>query len=233
MRQRPSREPLGSGSRFDSLETRAMMTHVPAGAAVQAHLVQAEQAAEVRAAVQAAHHHHSAPGQAALPAVSTGTNRSSGGNDLGPVSNTFSALDINSNYIGGSIGLQAFVDGLYRNILNRTPSSGEEAFWTGELESGAFLPHEVVNDFLTSSEAVQNGGNGEPFNPSIPPLNIYTSFLGGPIGVTSFVDGLYLDVLHTDPDPAGEAFWVGQIENHDILPAKITFTFLAEQPGLS
>ena len=213
MRQRPSREPLRRGPQFDSLETRAMMTHVPA-AAFEAHLLKAGPAAEVRAAV---------------PAVTTGTG---GGSTPALVQNTYSIYDVNSNYIGGSIGLRAFVDGLYRNILHRKASTDEASFWTGTLASGRFAPYTVVSEFLTSPEAVKKGGSGEPLHPSNPPANIYTGYLGGPIGVKAFVDGLYIDVLHRAPDPAGEAAWIRQIEDHDLLPAKITFTFLAEQPGL-
>lgn len=238
MRKRPSREPLRRGPQFDSLETRAMMTHVPAAAAFQAHALKVEQAAEVRAAVQESHQHLIAPNAASTG--TTGTNSSGGGNNLGtggnanqPVSNTYSKYDINSNYIGGSIGLQAFVDGLYIDLYHRMPSSDEESFWTGTLESGRFAPYTVVSYFLISPEGVANGTGGQALRPSHPPANIYTGYLGGPIGVTAFVDGLYHDVLHRAPDPAGEAYWVGQIENHDLLPANITFSFLASQTGVA
>ncbi len=170
--------------------------------------------------------HAGRPETAAQLAAPAATDTGTGTGGFQPVSNTFSNLDINSNYIGGSIGLQAFVDGLYLNILHRAPDTPGETFWTGALESGQYTPYTVVNFFLTSTEAIQAGGSGQILRPSHPPANIYTGFLGGPIGVQSFVDGLYVDVLQRPPDPAGVAYWTGQIENFDLLPAKITFSFL-------
>ena len=81
--------------------------------------------------------------------------------------------------------------------------------------------------FLQSSEAVQAGGSGHRLLPSHPPANVYTGYLGGDVGVKAFVNGLYYDVLQRNPDPAGEAYWAGQIENFDQLPANITFALIA------
>jgi Domain of unknown function (DUF4214) len=202
MSHRPSGRPLRGKPLFDSLETRAMMTHIPAALAVEIYLA----------------HHPQAEIQQATPAVATGTAQ---------VSNTYNKYDPFSNYIGGSIGLQSFVDGLYVDVLHRQGTAQETAFWTGTLDSGKFTPYTVTSYFLQSSEAVQAGGSGQRLLPSHPPANIYTGYLGGDVGVRAFVDGLYMDVLQRAPDAVGEAYWVGQIENHDLLPAKITFSFLA------
>ena len=195
-----------------------MMSHVPSMAAAEASVVRWELSANGRAAIAAVQSQLAGPGAHLAD---------SAGGATSPVSNTFSIYDVHSNYIGGSIGLQSFVDGLYRNVFHREPDPTGEAFWTGALESGTYTPYTVVSFFLQSPEAVKAGGSGAPLQPSHPPANIYTGFLGGPVGVTAFVDGLYEDVLDRAPDPAGEAYWVGQIENHDLLPAKITFAFLA------
>jgi hypothetical protein len=198
MRISAKRHPRRPAPRFDHLETRTVLSHAAAAAAFEAHLVQAEiHQAEL---TQAAH----------SAAVSM----------FQPVMNTYSDSDVFSNYIGGSIGLQAFVDGLYMNVLHRAPDSDGEAIWTGTLESGRFTPYTVVSYF-------QIAAGGQQLRPSHPPANIYTGYLGGPVGVTAFVDGLYTDVLQRAPDPAGEAYWVNQIERYDLLPAKITFSFLA------
>lgn len=235
----PRRIPRGT-PQFESLETKALMTHGAAAGAL--HMLQVQhQAAIVQQHTANALQAHAAQALAhlALPADTTGTgtgttgsNSNGGGNNLGPATNTYSQYDVNSNYIGGSLGLQAFVDGLYIDVLHRTASSDESAFWVGTLESGRFAPYTVVSYFQESQEAINAGGSGQPVHPGHPPYNIYTGYLGGPVGVTAFVDGLYYDVLHRAPDAAGEAYWVGQVENHDLLPAKITFSFLASAETL-
>jgi hypothetical protein len=184
------------------------LSHVSA-AAVEAHLQHMQQAALIQQAAIASH--------TAIPAL---TGESTGGG-FQPVQNTYTDSDIFSNYIGGSIGLQAFVDGLYINVLHTTPDTTGEAFWTAHLETGSVTPYTVVSEFLIAA-------GGQQLRPSHPPTNIYTSYLGGNVGVTAFVDGLYYDVLQRAPDPAGEAAWVNAIEGpSQLLPAKVTFAFLA------
>jgi hypothetical protein len=171
-----------------------------------------QQAALIHQATPALAHHKAAP------AVAAG---------FTPVSNTYNPSDIFSNYIGGSIGLQSFVDGLYINVLHTTPDPNGEAFWTTHLDNGTVAPYTVVSEFLIAA-------GGEPLKPTVPPPNIYTAYLGGNVGVTAFVDGLYFDVLQRPPDPAGEAAWVNAIEGPtQLLPAKVTFTFLASPEYLS
>jgi hypothetical protein len=205
MKDRSSRRPPRRGPHFDSLETRALMSHA-SPAAIQAHLLHMQQAALVQAATPAI------ANLKAAPAVAPG---------FTPVQNTYSPSDIFSNYIGGSIGLQSFVDGLYTNVLHRAPDTQGEAFWTNQLELGHVTPYTTVSYFLIAA-------GSEPLKPTAPPPNIYTAYLGGHIGVTAFVDGLYNDVLQRAPDPAGEAAWVSAIEGPtQLLPAKVTFAFLA------
>ena len=218
----PSRRPLRRGPQFDSLGNASSLTHGLSFAAIEAHLIKLEMAA-----VPAIHAGH--PGTAAQLAAPAATDTGTGTGGFQPVSNTFSNLDINSNYIGGSIGLQSFVDGLGLNILHRRGRhTRARRSGPGALEAGRFTPYTVVNFFLLSSEAIGAGGSGQMLRPSHPPANIYTGYLGGHVGVKAFVDGLYADVLHSAaPDPAGVAYWTGQIEKFDLLPAKITFTFLA------
>jgi hypothetical protein len=210
MKDRSSRRPLRRGAHFDSLETRALLSHV-SPAAIEAHLLRMQQAALIQTATPALANH------ATTPAI-TGT---SGGGGFQPVSNTYSPYDIYSNYIGGSVGLQAFVDGLYINVLHRAPDTAGVTFWTTHLDNGTVAPYTVVSEFLIAA-------GSEPLHPTNPPPNIYTAYLGGNVGVTAFVDGLYHDVLQRAPDPAGEAAWVNAIEGpSQLLPAKVTFAFLA------
>ena len=51
------------------------------------------------------------------------------------VTNTYSKYDVFSNYIGGSIGLQAFVDGLYINVLHRQGKLHDETGASGPKRS--------------------------------------------------------------------------------------------------
>lgn len=206
MKDRSSRRPLRRGVHFDSLETRALLSHVSA-AAVEAHLLRMQYAALIHQAAAPAIAHHTA-----APAVAAG---------FTPVMNDYNPSDIFSNYIGGSIGLQAFVDGLYKNVLHTTPDPDGEAFWTTHLDNGTVAPFTVVSEF-------QIAAGGQALTPTVPPPNIYTAYLGGNVGVTAFVDGLYADVLQRPADPVGEAAWVSAIEGPtQLLPAKVTFAFLA------
>jgi hypothetical protein len=211
------------GPQFDHLEGRAMMSHVSA-AVVEADLARLG---------------HATPAQT-TSGNGTGAgqtnNAQGGGRNLGPeanpggfksIQNAYSPTDVYTNYIGGPIGITAFVDGLYADILHRFPTTQESGYWAGTLESGRYTPYTVVSEFLTSPEGIADGSGGQALRPSHPPTNVYTSYLGGNIGVTAFVDGLYFDVLQRQVDPVGEAYWVDQIEQHELLPAKVTFGFLA------
>ncbi len=162
-----------------------MLSHVSA-AAVEAHLLHMQQAALIQTATPAI----------ANPKTAPAVTGESGGGGLQPVQNTYSQYDIYSNYIGGSIGLQSFVDGLYINVLHTTPDPKGEAFWTAHLETGSVTPYTVVSEFLIAA-------GGQQLRPSHPPTNIYTSYLGGDVGVTAFVDGLYYDVLQRAPGSRG------------------------------
>ncbi len=209
MKDRSARRPFRRGVQLDSLETRATMSHVPAA------VLAAEALRVERAELQT------------LPIVTT----SPGAGDvrIGPGRRqSIPNAIIYTNYIGGTVGLEAFVAGLYVDVLHRPPDTAGEVFWTNRLQLGTYTPYTVVSFFLTSSEAVAQGGSGEPLHPTVPPPNIYTAYLGGNVGVTAFVDGLYINVLHSAPDAAGEAYWVSQIEGPaQLLPAKVTFSFLA------
>ncbi len=65
-------------------------------------------------------------------------------------------------------GNSALVSALYANLLNRTPSASEKAFWVNQLASGTPLAT-VVDDFLTSQEYRTDQVD-----------NYYTIYLGRP-----------------------------------------------------
>jgi hypothetical protein len=214
-----SQRPVHRSPQFDNLEGRALLSGVPSAAAADAFVVNLYQAVLNRSA---------SPGE-----VGYWTNRiehgvsearvtheflnsaeyqslTSGGQNGGPtVTNTYNAGDIYSNYIGGSIGLKSFVDGLYIDVLHTAPDPQGEAHYTNLLATGQAVPSAVVNDFLHI--AAMNGGNGQP-DPTPPSRNIYTGFL-------------YENVLLRDPDVAGATYWVNQIEQGGVQPGIVTYSF--------
>jgi uncharacterized protein (TIGR03118 family) len=92
-------------------------------------------------------------------------------------------------------GAAAFVTNLYNSILLRSPLPSEVNFWVGVLRSGKSQAF-VQNAFFNSSERAQ----------LLASLNIS---LGGTN--QQFVDSLYANLLGRAPDPAGEAFWINQL----------------------
>ena len=135
--------------------------------------------------------------------------------------NANSIYDVQTNYIGGTLGLQAFVDGLYINVLGRAPDAPGATYWLDKLESG-MLPSTVTRAFVSTANS-----NGATFPAVTGAGNTYTSFLGGPTGVQSSVVGRYVDVLNRAPDAAGEAAWINQIEMvGGVRPGYVTEAFL-------
>lgn len=256
MGQRKTKRPLRRGPRFESLESRNLMSGVPSVAAAGAFMMRVVEtglhasAAEVHALARADVHKSVAPtahravgvaipavvasngGKAGVPTTGGETGTAAGGakNGIqiptGQAKNDFVSTNIYTNYIGGTLGLQAFVDGLYIDLLGRNADTPGETYYLNRLQDGAETPYQVVQDFLSSPEyARDHGGQAARLTPANG--NTYTDYLGGPIGVKAFVDGLYYDVLNQVPDPAGEAHWVGVIEAHPgYRPAYVTDVFI-------
>lgn len=61
-------------------------------------------------------------------------------------------------------------------------------------------------------------------------LAVSPEFLRAHPNVKSFVDGLYLDVLGRTPDPAGEQFWIGQLQGRQLGPLQVAKKFVTS-PG--
>jgi len=97
----------------------------------------------------------------------------------------------------GALDDAAFVDLVYRNVLDRTPDSGGFAHWTGQLATGAMSRGGVMLAFSDSAEFKRSTGIV-----GLPPY--------GPDGRS--VERLYLAYFDRAPDPGGLAFWHGQFD---------------------
>jgi Domain of unknown function (DUF4214) len=79
---------------------------------------------------------------------------------------------------------------LYRAALGRTPDPAGQAFWSGQLASGA-TPTQVAQDFVDSPEFQSAHANLTP---------------------ADFVANLYLNVLGRAGDPGGVQFWTNVVQ---------------------
>ena len=247
MSHRDSNRALGRSPHFDNLEGRALLSGVPSVAAADAFVVNLYQTVLSRSATPgeisywtnriergvsestvgkefALSAEHQNGSVAIQPTDTSGTGGSVGGSGgKGGVTNSNIDSNFYTNYIGGTLGLKAFVDGLYSDVLHQAPDDTGEAYYTNLLATGGATPSKVVKDFLHIASTVGLDGQAAPTPPS---GNIYTSFLGGQTGVQAFVDGLYEDVLFRTPDPTGVAYWVNQIEQGGLQPGLVTISFL-------
>ncbi|TMD03004.1 MAG: DUF4214 domain-containing protein [Chloroflexi bacterium] len=86
------------------------------------------------------------------------------------------------------------VQALYQRYLHRaadgTTSSGGEGFWVNYIRSGATY-EQLAESLIASDEYFFNRAGGDD---------------------TTYVNTLYQDILGRAPDPAGLAYWVGQLE---------------------
>ncbi len=80
---------------------------------------------------------------------------------------------------------------LYEGFFDRAPDPGGFNFWVNQLRSGDLTLNQIAVDFAAAPEFAQR--------------------YGAEVTPTEFVTALYADVLGRAPDPAGLAFWVGQL----------------------
>jgi serpin B len=78
---------------------------------------------------------------------------------------------------GGPATGTGFIDGLYRDLLHRTPDAVGSTYWTGQLDQG------------------------------VPPATIATQIMASPEGRAVEVNDLYRSLLGRDAEPAGLAAW--------------------------
>jgi hypothetical protein len=106
------------------------------------------------------------------------------------------ALDINGN-AGQSYRL-------YQAAFNRIPDNGGLKYWIGIMDSGTSL-QDVSSAFLLSNE-------------------FKTLYGANPIN-GEFVNRLYSNVLHRAPDQGGYDYWVGLLDNHQIIARDTLINF--------
>lgn len=83
---------------------------------------------------------------------------------------------------------------LYKAALGREPDQPGLGYWINERDEGMALI-EIAASFLDSDEFTHRYGTG--------------------LDNTAFVDAIYLNVLARQPDPAGHAYWLNEL-NHGV-----------------
>jgi hypothetical protein len=81
------------------------------------------------------------------------------------------------------------VESVYQKYLGRTPDAGGLAFWIQRMFDG-LTDEQLEASLIASPEYFQHAGGAN----------------------RSWVDAMYQDLLGRQPDSAGEAFWVGQLQ---------------------
>jgi hypothetical protein len=131
-----------------------------------------------------------------------------------------------------------YVTGLYNDVLHRPPDPQGLNFWVGQLQAGSSV-QEVASAFWLSPEhrtlQVEQYYEQYLHRPADPAgLDFWTRVFtnGGQSEIqvqegiiasqefqtanssnTAYVTALYLDILGRPPDPAGLAFWQGQLQS--------------------
>lgn len=95
----------------------------------------------------------------------------------------------------GALGDRAFVELVYRNVLGRAADGPGLDYWTAQLNSGRSRG-EVMLGFSESPEYITSTATTRP-----------TSSIEGQIA------RLYFAFFLREPDPAGQAFWVGLVNS--------------------
>lgn len=110
-----------------------------------------------------------------------------GGASLESISNAFAgSAEFTSLY--GSLANGQFVTLVYQNILGRDPDSAGQAYWTGQLDSGALTRGQMMAAFSESAE------------------------YRGVIQYHVYVTMIYVGMMRRGPDEAGFAFWVDYMD---------------------
>jgi Ca2+-binding RTX toxin-like protein len=119
---------------------------------------------------------------------------------------TMVALDIGVNQNAG----KAYM--LYQAAFNRTPDTGGLGFWIDALDHGANI-NDVAQAFINSSE--------------------FTNLYGANPSASTFVNGLYQNVLDRAADSGGLAYWEDLLNNHALSQAQVLESFASSSENVT
>jgi hypothetical protein len=124
-----------------------------------------------------------------------------GGATLASVAESFAqSAEFISTY--SQLSNSAFVDLVYRNVLDRAPDTAGRAFWLGELDARRITRGAMMAQFSESAEFVTAGRS------------------------RTFATLLYVGMLRRSPDTAGLSFWSDQF-SRGVLPRVLVDAFIA------
>lgn len=122
-------------------------------------------------------------------------------------SDTMVALDIAPTQTAGSVYM------LYQATFNRKPDAAGLGYWINAVDKGADITKDVAAFFVTSNEFVAKYGS----NPSN----------------ASYVDNLYLNVLHRPGEAGGVAYWNQELNSGRITKVAVLEAFATLPEGAS
>jgi hypothetical protein len=103
-----------------------------------------------------------------------------------------------------------YVQGVYEDVLLRTPSSGDLSYWSGRLDAGTSTRSSLANYFIRTSEGAMKRVAGVPGMTSCTATTLETS--------GSLTAGSYCIVLDRLADSTGATYWAGQLAGSGQLP---------------
>lgn len=110
--------------------------------------------------------------------------------DLNTMLNTLGFIKANQETANKNAQIEAFVDRLYTNVLQRTYDVNGMNYWVDELVSGAQTGAEVAGGFFFSPEVKSRG-----------------------LSKREYVQMLYNVMMNRTPDEDGLNYWLGLMEN--------------------
>lgn len=153
------------------------------------------------------------------------------------------------------VAASLFVDQLYKTLLGRVPDAQGKSYWISEIDSGRLSASEVTNAFIQSHEfsgsvtpvallyytalgripdasglqywvsqyqaGVSLGSIGNGFVESAEFKNTY----GSTISNSEFLNLLYRNVFHREPDAEGKSWWLNRMEHHGLSRAEVVIGF--------
>lgn len=142
-----------------------------------------------------------------LPELSAARSALASANDY--VESELIALS-SSTYSSGSAGSDnGFVEALYRDLLRRTPSSTDSAYWVGQLAGGSSR-RTVARNILRSSESSRRRVAGAPGASNCLSTELSTE--------QDLAAGSYCLFLDRRADPSGADYWTSVLSGSGQLP---------------
>lgn len=156
-----------------------------------------------------------------------------------------------------------FVDQLYKVFLGRAPELEGKSYWIAEIDSGRLSASEVTNSFIQSNEfsgfvtpvallyytalgripdasglqywvsQYQAGATLASISNGFVESAEFKNTYGSSIGNGEFLNLLYRNVFHREPDAEGKSWWLNRMESAGLSRAEVVVGFSSSPEQLA